>query len=85
MFKACARHPVLTLAICSWIIALLAYGIQYLVIVTNPVELWSSPASRTRQERDYYESRFGPFFRTNQIFLKPLINDNVSLSMYDYI
>lgn len=69
--SVCADNPVLTLAICSWFIAALTYGIQYLIIITDPVELWASPTSRTRMEKDYFDSRFGPFFRTNQIFIKP--------------
>uniref|UniRef100_A0A7G3ABJ9 Putative cholesterol transport protein n=1 Tax=Lutzomyia longipalpis TaxID=7200 RepID=A0A7G3ABJ9_LUTLO len=67
----CAAHPVLTLAICSWGIAGLAYGIFYLEIVTDPVELWANPDSRSRIEKDFFDSRFGAFYRTEQLFLKP--------------
>uniref|UniRef100_A0A182W4Q6 SSD domain-containing protein n=1 Tax=Anopheles minimus TaxID=112268 RepID=A0A182W4Q6_9DIPT len=67
----CARNPVLILAICSWIIGGLAFGIQYLIITTDPVELWAAPDSRSRQEKDYFDSRFSPFYRTEQIFIKP--------------
>lgn len=69
--RSCARHPVLTLAVCSWAVAALAYGVQFLVIVTDPVELWASPLSQTRQEKTYFDERFGPFFRTEQVFVKP--------------
>ncbi|KAJ6638858.1 NPC intracellular cholesterol transporter 1 like 1b [Pseudolycoriella hygida] len=67
----CANNPILVLAVFSWIIAGLAYGIQNLVIITDPAELWASPTSQIRIEKDYFESRFGPFYRTNQIFIKP--------------
>nr|XP_040228141.2 NPC intracellular cholesterol transporter 1 homolog 1b [Anopheles coluzzii] len=67
----CARNPVLILAICSWIVGGLAFGIQYLIITTDPVELWAAPDSRARQEKDYFDSRFSPFYRTEQIFIKP--------------
>ncbi|XP_035780137.1 NPC intracellular cholesterol transporter 1 homolog 1b-like [Anopheles albimanus] len=67
----CARHPALVLAICSWVIGGLAFGIQYLIITTDPVELWAAPDSRSRQEKDYFDSRFSPFYRTEQIFIKP--------------
>ncbi|XP_053678098.1 NPC intracellular cholesterol transporter 1 homolog 1b [Anopheles nili] len=71
----CARNPVLILAICSWIIGGLAFGIQYLIITTDPVELWAAPDSRSRQEKDYFDSRFSPFYRTEQIFIKPKRQD----------
>ncbi|KFB38094.1 AGAP000579-PA-like protein [Anopheles sinensis] len=71
----CARNPVLVLAICSWIIAGLAFGIQYLIITTDPVELWAAPDSRSRQEKDYFDQRFSPFYRTEQIFIKPKKQD----------
>lgn len=73
--RSCARHPVLTLAVCSWLIAGLAFGAQYLVIVTDPVELWAAPASQTRQEKDYFDERFGPFYRTAQVFVKARYTD----------
>lgn len=69
--RSCARHPVLTLAVCSWAVAALAYGVQFLVIVTDPVELWASPLSQTRQDKAYFDERFGPFYRTEQVFVKP--------------
>lgn len=67
----CAKHPTVTLALFSWIVAALVFGIQYLVIVTDPVELWAAPNSPSRKDKDYFDSRFGPFYRTNQIFIKP--------------
>lgn len=68
---ACAKHPTLTLAVFSWIVAALMFGIKYLIIVTDPVELWAAPNSPSRLDKDSFDSRFGPFYRTNQIFIKP--------------
>lgn len=76
----CADNPVLVLAIFSWIIAVLAYGIQYLIIITDPAELWAAPTSQIRLEKDYFDSRFGPFYRSNQIFIKPTNTQHVSKS-----
>lgn len=73
-----AKHPVLVLAIFSWFIIGLGYGATKIKIVTDPVELWSAPNSRARVEKDYFDSRFGPFFRTEQIFFKPKKQDLVS-------
>ncbi len=76
----CANNPILVLFIFSWIIAGLSYGIQYLVIVTDPIELWASPTSEARIEKDYFDSRFGSFYRTNQVFIKPTNTQYVSES-----
>ncbi|XP_058815387.1 NPC intracellular cholesterol transporter 1 homolog 1b [Topomyia yanbarensis] len=73
----CAAHPVLILAICSWLIGGLCYGIIFLQITTDPVELWAAPQSRSRLEKDYFDSRFSPFFRTAQIFIKPIKQDYI--------
>lgn len=67
----------LVLAICSWVIAGLGYGATMLQITVDPVELWANPNSRSRIEKDYFDSRFSPFYRTNQIFIKPINQDYV--------
>jgi Niemann-Pick C1 protein len=77
--RSCAKHPVLVLFISSWVIAGLSHGAFYLQITTDPVELWASPGSRSRLEKDYFDSRFGPFYRTEQIFIKPTNTDWVSI------
>ncbi|XP_062139723.1 NPC intracellular cholesterol transporter 1 homolog 1b [Drosophila sulfurigaster albostrigata] len=71
----CAKHPVLVLALCSWVIGGLAYGVVYMKVTTDPVELWASEQSQTRIEKDYFDQRFGPFYRTNQLFVKPIKTD----------
>ncbi|EDW75199.1 uncharacterized protein Dwil_GK19822 [Drosophila willistoni] len=68
----CAKHPVLVLALCSWTIAGLGYGMIYMSITTDPVELWAGEESQTRIEKDYFDQHFGPFYRTNQIFVKAI-------------
>ncbi|KAH8344530.1 hypothetical protein KR084_009807 [Drosophila pseudotakahashii] len=68
----CAKHPVLVLALCSWAIAGLSYGIRYMTITTDPVELWAGDESQTRIEKDYFDQHFGPFYRTNQMFIKAI-------------
>lgn len=46
-------------------------GILFIKITTDPVNLWAAPNSRARQEKDYFDKHFGPFYRTSQIFIKP--------------
>lgn len=48
-----------------------------MVVTTDPVELWASPNSRSRLEKDFFESKFGPFYRTAQVFIKPTNQENV--------
>lgn len=74
----CAKHPVLILALCSWAIGGLAYGMIYLKVTTDPVELWASEVSDTRIEKTYFDEHFGPFYRTNQLFIKPVNKSTVS-------
>ncbi|XP_063704530.1 NPC intracellular cholesterol transporter 1 homolog 1b [Culicoides brevitarsis] len=66
-----ASHPILVLMLFSWLLIGLGYGATKIIIVTDPVELWAAPHSRSRLEKDYFDSRFGPFYRTEQIFIKP--------------
>ena len=38
-------------------------------ITTDPVKLWSAPDSRARQEKDYFDANFNPFFRTEMFIV----------------
>ena len=49
--------------------AALAVGVIYLEVTIDPVELWASPESRSRQEKDYFDKSFTPFYRTEQVIL----------------
>lgn len=51
-------------------------------LTTNPVELWSSPTSQARQEKEYFDSHFGPFFRTVQLIITTPLNDSSIYSPY---
>jgi len=54
------------------LIILLSLGIRYIKITTDPVHLWSSPNSQCRQEHEYFNSNFKPFFRTTQVIIVPI-------------
>ena len=47
----------------------LTVGVIYLEVTIDPVELGASPESRSRQEKDYFDKSFTPFYRTEQIIL----------------
>lgn len=47
----------------------LGFGIKYMQVTTNPVELWAAPNSRSRMERDYFDTHFEPFYRTEMLII----------------
>lgn len=64
-----ASYPVTVIVISTGVVVALSSGIVFIQLTTEPIELWSSPDSRARQEKDFYDQNFGPFFRTNQVIL----------------
>ncbi|XP_046672378.1 NPC intracellular cholesterol transporter 1 isoform X2 [Homalodisca vitripennis] len=66
---ACALHPWRTLLIGLCVVVVLGNGILYVHLTTDPVELWASPTSRSRQEKTYFDSHFEPFYRTEQVII----------------
>lgn len=64
-------------------IASLGFGLRFLHVTTNPVELWASPHSRARIEKEYFDSHFGPFYRIEQIIItakniQPIVHNTSS-------
>lgn len=75
---AFAKYPIITLFTISYIVLGLSYGINYLSVTVNPVEIWAAPSSRSRLEKDFYDNRFQPFYRTEQIYIKSVGLDKIS-------
>ncbi|KAF7992770.1 hypothetical protein HCN44_005114 [Aphidius gifuensis] len=65
----CAKRPWTILCIGMLAIIALSTGIIFTKMTTDPVELWASPTSRARQEREYFNSHFEPFYRIQQIII----------------
>jgi Niemann-Pick C1 protein len=65
-----ARRRLIVLLVSAVIIVALAIGIIMLQVTTDPVEIWAAPHSRSRQEKDFFDANFQPFYRTNQVFIK---------------
>ena len=57
--RFCARHTVMVLATSIIVSAVLTAGTARFTVVTDPVELWSSPDSRARTEKNYFDNNFG--------------------------
>lgn len=51
------------------VVAVFSAGLKNIELTTDPVELWSAADSRARQEKDFHDAHFDPFFRTNQLIL----------------
>ena len=67
----CAKYPLLTLAAVASLSVGLSYGLAFLRVTDNPLELWSNKLSRSRVEKDFYEESFGPFYRVAHVIITP--------------
>ncbi|XP_022105812.1 Niemann-Pick C1 protein-like [Acanthaster planci] len=65
----CARYPVPVILLGLLVVGGLSSGIAFLKVTTDPVELWSPPESRSREEKSYFDENFGPFYRTEQVII----------------
>lgn len=64
-----ASSPWLTFAIVFTIIGLLNIGWKKFDIETDPVRLWVAPSSESKLQKEFFDEHFGPFYRTEQIFV----------------
>ncbi|KAM9845012.1 NPC intracellular cholesterol transporter 1 [Aulostomus maculatus] len=78
----CVQYPFLVILGSLILVVASSGGLVYMRITTDPVELWSSPRSQARQEKDYFDSHFGPFFRTVQLIITTPLNDTFIYSPY---
>ncbi|KAL4711125.1 hypothetical protein ACJJTC_009496 [Scirpophaga incertulas] len=65
-----ASNPVIMIMFTTWLAFAMFFGFLQLQITSNPIQLWSAPGSRSRENLEYYNSRFGPFYRAAQVFLR---------------
>lgn len=70
----CARFPAITITTSIIFIGLLSLGWLRFAVETDPVKLWVSPTSAAAQEQEFFDNNFGPFYRSEQVFL---VNDTV--------
>ncbi|GLG97656.1 hypothetical protein R5R35_004762 [Gryllus longicercus] len=73
----CASNPWLVLFLGLCVVVGLGHGIKYMKVTTDPVELWASPTSRSRVEREYFDSHFEPFYRTEQVIIRAVGLPNI--------
>lgn len=65
----CARHSLLVVIIGLLISVVLSCGIVMFKVITDPVMLWSAPESQAHLEKNYYDEKFRPFYRTEMIIV----------------
>jgi Niemann-Pick C1 protein len=65
----CAKHPIIVIVGSLIFCGILSAGISKFTVITDPVELWSSPDSRARQEKNYFDENFNPFYRTEMLII----------------
>ena len=70
--RACATFPLTTIGASILLVAVLSIGWVNFAVETSPVKLWVSPSSSAAQEKEFFDSTFGPFYRAEQAFL---VND----------
>ena len=66
----CSTHPFLVMGGSLVVVAALACGLIRFTVTTDPVELWSAPNSMARKQKDIFDSKFGPFYRTEQLIIQ---------------
>ncbi|XP_040569202.2 LOW QUALITY PROTEIN: NPC intracellular cholesterol transporter 1-like [Lepeophtheirus salmonis] len=76
----CAKYPIPVIIVSLSIAIGLCTGIFWLNVTTDPIELWASPSSRSRVERDFFDKTFRPFYRITQVIVKA---KNLSSFKYD--
>ena len=67
-----ASAPWLTFALVFATIGLMNSGWRYFEVETDPVRLWVAPNSESKLQKEYFDEHFGPFYRTEQLFITAL-------------
>lgn len=78
---ACIKNPITVLSysaifITILLIALIVFG----DLETDPVNLWVNPSSPKFKEKTHFDANFGPFYRTEQVFI---VNDTGPVLSYE--
>ncbi|GAA5955063.1 hypothetical protein JCM21900_002773 [Sporobolomyces salmonicolor] len=65
----CAHKPFLTLSLGLAVCALANLGWGRFEVERDPVRLWVPKGSETARQKENFDEAFGPFYRTEQVFL----------------
>ncbi|KAF4619859.1 hypothetical protein D9613_005559 [Agrocybe pediades] len=64
-----ASSPWLTFCMVFLVVGLLNIGWKKFEVETDPVRLWVAPTSESKLQKEFFDTNFGPFYRTEQIFV----------------
>ncbi|KAI7950224.1 hypothetical protein MJO28_009045 [Puccinia striiformis f. sp. tritici] len=76
----CASKPYLTITIAFLLCGFLNLGWSQFEVEKDPVKLWAASGSKSAANKADFESRFGPFYRTEQIFLSSTVPEQPVLN-----
>lgn len=65
----CANYPWVTIAVSFFVVGLCNLGWKQFDVETDPVRLWVGPTSESKLQKEYFDENFGPFYRTEQVFV----------------
>ncbi|KAF2171202.1 hypothetical protein M409DRAFT_18319 [Zasmidium cellare ATCC 36951] len=82
--RICSKFPAITIVTSVVIVGLLSLGWLRFAVETDPVKLWVAPNSAAATEKEFFDSNFGPFFRTQQAFLVNDTTDAGPAPVVDY-
>ncbi len=80
-----ARFPGITIGMSVLVVGLLSIGWIRFDIEKDPARLWVSPTSAAAEEKSFFDTNFGPFYRAEQVFLvnETLSNGSSPVLSYD--
>ena len=79
--KVIVRYPALVILASLIFIAICGVGIMKIQIEQNPEKLWVPSDSRAALDEAYFNDKFGPFFRTEQLIFTPKIKNDHMLQL----
>lgn len=79
-----ATYPKTVILVSVLIAGGLSCGMYKLTVTTDPIELWASPESRSRVEKDFFDTEFRPFYRAAQVIIKSKVNPEEGIDWFDY-
>lgn len=62
-----SRFPWTCVVLCSLIALICSLGLFYAQLETDPEALWVSTNAKEAEERRFFDDKFGPFYRTEQL------------------
>ena len=85
-----SKNKIIVMVISFVIAIVFTAGMSQMLVTTDPVELWAGPNSRSRLEKDFFDSYFRPFYRTEMVIVKAKNLDTVNyknsfISIFEYL